>query len=796
MSASKSSTEPNPLLRAALGYAAKGWAVFPCHGTLRHGDVWACTCREGVNCDSMGKHPRTGRGVKEATTDAEKLRAWWEQWPRANVAIATGAASNLLVIDVDPGGEWPQPEWVENVTTPRGRHFYYRYPSEPAGVTIGRDLWPAVDWRGEGGYVLAPPSLVKGQAYRWHPQQPGVGDPPAFVLDALTTPRGAPQSPEARPAPGNVPSPLVDDYATVASALERLSSDDYATWIEVGMALQDHFGEAGFALWDRWSASSSKYKANAMTRHWRSFDGGKGIGIGTIFARAKAAGWERPRETRADRGSSARGNGSRPGAGADSIDAGRFLSEQQNEPAYTLGALQSHPVDPVRWAIAGWFPEGVTLLAGDPKINKSWLALQACLSVGYGVPFLGAFETQGGEALYLALEDTEYRIASRVRLMLAAYDMQWPSTVSLKHRIAPASEGGIDWLDAWLEAHPDAQLLVIDTFDWFRDAIDNRRTNAYRADREAVGILGALAKRHRLAVVVIHHTNKGNAMSDDWMDGISGTKGLSGTADMIMRLKKPRGAIDAILHRVGRDTDSEEDFALKWVDDTHTWQYLGDAAEWLISKESEEVHAALAEAKEPLTMSELHELMPDVSRDALRMRLHRMRQAHQVVAMRRGRNFCYRSALISPSAVTPHGLSQQIQSFRPEKPLSHLCHTSLPGVTGCDTPHCHTSEPISPKENNNLQSTVTHNTDIGTSKSIKKGESRGSPESVVASLCLSCDIDPDAFLETVEDPDDLETFASDPELLERWWREHNPDGESDETTHTAPDWPDSPPPGE
>src|SRR5262245_46943648 len=85
-----------PLLAAALAYAARGWPVFPCHNPRPDG---GCSC--GQKCGRTGKHPRTQHGLKDATTDEATIRRWWKQWPEANVAVATGAASNLVILDED-----------------------------------------------------------------------------------------------------------------------------------------------------------------------------------------------------------------------------------------------------------------------------------------------------------------------------------------------------------------------------------------------------------------------------------------------------------------------------------------------------------------------------------------------------------------------------------------------------------------------------------------------------------------------------------------------------------------------
>jgi hypothetical protein len=161
---------------AALSYRKRGWRVLPLWWLT--GDC-ACprtskTRDEYGRCHSAGKHPITKHGVNDATTDEAVIRQWWTEYPQANVAIATGSASGLLVIDVDPRnggnvtleelvsrlGELPETIVVE--TGGGGQHYYF---AAPDGDVVGA-LGDGVDVKFNGGYVVAPPSVhVSGGTY-------------------------------------------------------------------------------------------------------------------------------------------------------------------------------------------------------------------------------------------------------------------------------------------------------------------------------------------------------------------------------------------------------------------------------------------------------------------------------------------------------------------------------------------------------------------------------------------------------------------------------------------------------
>ncbi len=220
-------------IEAALRYARRGWPVFPCHQRL---EASGCSCGDD-RCSSPAKHPRTRRGLLDASIHRSVIERWWSMWPQANVAIRTGAGrrgGGLLVLDVDPdhGGEaslhqlasqhGPLPTTRSVLTGGGGMHLYFAHPGGTIRNSAGA-LGPGLDVRGDGGYVIAPPSAhTSGMAYRWAPVRT-LAPPPGWLVEVLATPER--QRPPA-PDPDRVrDDPGVSAWAAaaVAGELDRLA---------------------------------------------------------------------------------------------------------------------------------------------------------------------------------------------------------------------------------------------------------------------------------------------------------------------------------------------------------------------------------------------------------------------------------------------------------------------------------------------------------------------------------------------------------------------------------------------
>ena len=166
------------MLEYALELAGMGLPVHPLHTPVGGG---RCSCGR-KSCGSVGKHPRTMSGVKDASTDPGQIKKWWSMWPDANIGFATGGSSRIVVLDVDcnhAAGKYgdeslnaleerhgPLPDTWLCLTGGGGLHYYFFYDGD--GVKNDVEFLPGLDVRTTGGYVVAPPSLhASGRRYEW-----------------------------------------------------------------------------------------------------------------------------------------------------------------------------------------------------------------------------------------------------------------------------------------------------------------------------------------------------------------------------------------------------------------------------------------------------------------------------------------------------------------------------------------------------------------------------------------------------------------------------------------------------
>jgi hypothetical protein len=350
------------LLQAALDCAGRGWAVLPTW-PMRNG---RCACGN-PECPSPGKHP-LGRlvphGLKNATTDEGTLRGWWQEWPDAGIAIATGAASGIDALDID--GELGEdsvqrfalPDTVVQRTGGGGRHVLFRYRE---GLRNRVRFAPGLDIRTDGGYIVVAPTLhASGRRYAWaeHPNDKPVADWP--------------------------------DELYVAAEKRRDNGDGRAT--APGTVAKGARNDTLFKL------------ACSLRR--------QGLGFAEILAGLVAL--------------NARCSPPLPEAELRSIaqSAGRYDADDEPEPLpvceledlLASDLPQPEPVIGDRVLDAG----GVALLAGPPGSSKSFAALQLALGLARGDDRWLDFHLNGpGRVLLVSLEGGAQMLKERAARLLA-----------------------------------------------------------------------------------------------------------------------------------------------------------------------------------------------------------------------------------------------------------------------------------------------------------------------------------------------------------------------------------------
>jgi hypothetical protein len=199
------------MIDTATGYATSGWRVFP--------------------CEPRGKKPLISEWQKKATTDADTVIDWWDRWPDANIGLAAGHGSGFFVLDVDDG-DGPAslkeledeigvlPATLTSITGTGGRHFLFVMPKDRE-IRNKQKFRPDLDIRGEGGYIVAPPSIHPdtGKAYAWVDSEQGIAEAPEAFLDII-----CPKKPAAPPwvRPAKAP-PAAQDRPLSTPITERAS---------------------------------------------------------------------------------------------------------------------------------------------------------------------------------------------------------------------------------------------------------------------------------------------------------------------------------------------------------------------------------------------------------------------------------------------------------------------------------------------------------------------------------------------------------------------------------------------
>lgn len=518
----------------------------------------------------------------------------WQAWRAAhkcNFGIVAGP-SRIIAVDVDvaEAGEtvaWQYwSEWCTSRGLPAyapycrsargGWHIAFQLPADFDLTTLrqvpligpieGVSKKAIIDLRVGNGFVVAPESfyngIAKGEAsgmYRLLPDAQAHPAPDALLAACARAPRT-----------GATARASTADANDTQKVLEWMAEHDcfasYHAWLEAGLILRAEFGDdPGFSLWQ--ITNDGTCSAEPEAAKWQSFSAepsADGVGIGTLRKRAKDAGC--PHFI----GTSAAAMFDGVAQMVASIPSPPLAPTAQN-----AATLLARSFAPVRYVIPGYIAEGCSILAGKPKIGKSWFVLDAALAVAGGNSGRAfGVQAESGNVLYLALEDNERRLKSRIRKVLGPFE-GGPERFEYRTEWPRADEGGLDAIETWIKSVPKATLVIVDVLARFRPMATGRNTAAYDADYAAISGLQGLASKYSVAIVIVHHLRK-NAADNDPFDKVSGTLGLSGAADTILIIDREGQGI--VLYGRGRDIE-EIETAITFEKSSCRWRVMGSASE-------------------------------------------------------------------------------------------------------------------------------------------------------------------------------------------------------------------------
>jgi hypothetical protein len=593
----------------------------------------------GEACGSPAKHPRTERGLEDATTDRDQIAEWWSRWPEANIGLRTGQGSNLAVLDVDDvqaflkmteeHGKLPTTLLARTGRVGGGVHLYFEHRE---GVTNRKGSLPkGVEVRGEGGYVLAPPSLhISGNRYAWDDVDAPIRPWPEILSKLIA------QRPERRPlaAPNVVGGNTPYGAKALDNEMLRLKTaqdgERNTTLNEVGFCLFQLV--AGGELEEQTVTSELVFMARGLGLSDHEIEG--------TLRSAREGGFREPRSA-PEKTRSISAHAHNPGAvlpeGSDADPSnGRSLLAGIRSGTW----LDSQDFPDLNYHVPLLVPEGMTLLVGPPKIGKSWWVLDVALALAAGGVALGTVPVEKRPVLYLALEDGDRRMQSRCRTLLAQETI--PAGFEYMVRVEPGKT--FETIEAWLNLHKgESPLVILDTLGKVMPP-SAMGESSYQRDYRVGGQLKNLADSNTgSAILINHHDRKANA--EDFVDAVSGTHGLAGSADTTLVVSRNRTEAEAVLKVTGRDV-KEAEYALLFNDGIWTADGtdLEDAAKALrerrqsanLGERSADVLAFVNDHPEGVTPAQVSLAFLDMNNNAASTYLGRLLDAGRITKPKRG----------------------------------------------------------------------------------------------------------------------------------------------------------------
>ena len=499
---SQDSGVADAMLQEALSYAEYGLAVFPVHGKVPF---------------------KNSHGVKDASTDPEQVRQNWALHPFANIAIACGADSQIIVVEDDSDEARAELAALERKHGPlpptaksKARRGHHRYFSIANGVRVphkGQKRGSPLEIISDGHYVLAPPSIhPSGIRYEWVDDVTDFAEAPEWLIQYAFEKAGRGDNPEAYSEKGE---------ARIRGALRFLSSDREEDWFHRAAEIESlKWGEQGYEILDDWSKTTTgdNYDPHQNRKRWAALkaDRENRRTIGSLFYAAKQNGWDDEAFERA------------------------WVAQKGDIPTLDLfrgDELLSTAAPSRRWLVENWIPaEETTMLGGDGGTGKTTLALQLGVAAVSGQSWL-EHKLDPCNVLYASAEDPKDEIHFRLEqitkhLKIAKDELARFKLIDLAGKDATlaifCSKGLIKPTPLFSEIEKAARehnagCIIFDAVADFFGGNENER----REVRAFIGLLRGFALRLRAAVVFIAHpsvdaikTGRGYSGSTHWNNAV------------------------------------------------------------------------------------------------------------------------------------------------------------------------------------------------------------------------------------------------------------------------------------
>jgi hypothetical protein len=533
-------TSEAPRLSAALWYASLGWSVVPVHKVVVATDgSTVCSCPAGAACGSKGKHPAVvWERYQRMAAIPDQIRVWFEgRFASHGVGIITGAVSGFFVIDVDEGPgkaggdafndlqflHGDIPFTVRARTGGGGKHILLQHPKDIWVRTARNVLAPGVDVRGDGGFIVAAPSMHEsGRIYLWdemaHPRVTPIAPAPAWVLEMVEGP--PPDAGGDRAPPTGSGEIIRDAWGKVIDGRERFMVGIVCGCIATMKRETGVLPTVEAVVAEAWPTYERAVRARGASLE----ADGRGIAllrqrVGHFLGRVERGQWKP--------GTSKREAPPFDPETGEIIAGPHALPPKAvvKETPAILTIVELLALPPPQWLIAGLVPElSLVVPYGPPKSGKSFLMMSAGLHIADGRDWFG-HPVQQGAVVYVMGEGIG-GMSMRVRAMLARYDMAPEVPFFIVRRAVNFREPAeVKALEAAIRARISElplRLLVIDTL---ARAMPGADENSAQETGAVIAAADYLKEELRCTVALVHHEGKDSAR------GARGTSALRGAWD-------------------------------------------------------------------------------------------------------------------------------------------------------------------------------------------------------------------------------------------------------------------------